>query len=115
MMEWRKSMSMAKGRIIQHQLMHDFTCKKAEDMYYQVLREEVSYFKEDKGGQQAMCEIMDKLIKESQEQARLEGERIGEAKGKIEGEALGEIKIIRNYAKEKDITFFRSSDATSCF
>ena len=74
-------------------LMHDFYCTKAEDMYYEVLREEVRYFKEEKGGQQAMCEIMDRLIKENEEKARLEGE------------TLGKIDLIKTYAAAKDMTF----------
>ena len=90
-------------------LMHDFYCTKAEDMYYEVLREEVRYFKEEKGGQQAMCEIMDRLVKENEEKARLEGkiegERIGEVRGKLEGERIGEMKVIRNYAAANDISF----------
>ena len=82
-------------------LMHDFYCTKAEDMYYEVLREEVRYFKEKKGGQQAMCEIMDRLVKENEEKARLEGEALG----RLEGERIGEMKVIRNYAAVNDISF----------
>ncbi|MFR7591758.1 MAG: hypothetical protein ACLUVC_09960, partial [Longibaculum sp.] len=47
----------------------------------------------EKGGQQAMCEIMDRLVKESEEKARLEGE------------TLGKIDLIKTYAEAKDMTF----------
>ncbi len=40
-----------------------------------------------------MCEIMDRLMKENIEKARLEGERIGE------------MKVIRNYAAANDLSF----------
>ena len=40
-------------------LMHDFMCDKAEDMYYEVLRNRVKYYKENQEGRREMCEIMD--------------------------------------------------------
>ena len=86
-------------------LMHDFYCTKAEDMYYEVLREEVRYFKEEKGGQQAMCEIMDRLIKENEEKARLEGEALGRLEGERIGEVKGKLDLIKTYAIAKDLTF----------
>ena len=86
-------------------LMHDFYCTKAEDMYYEVLREEIRYFKEEKGGQQAMCEIMDRLIKENEEKARLEGEALGRLEGERIGEVKGKLDLIKTYAIAKDLTF----------
>lgn len=105
-------------------LMHDFHCMKAEDMYYEVLRKRVRYFKESKGGKRKMCKIMDDLVKEIIEEerdeietkARLEGKMEGKREGKIEGkiegkregEILGEIKVIRNYAAANDMTFLEA-------
>ena len=43
-------------------LMHDFHCTKASDMNYNVLAERVQYLKETKGGQEQMCEAMQKLV-----------------------------------------------------
>ena len=56
-----------------------------------------------------MCEIMDRLVKENEEKARLEGEASGrlegEALGRLEGERIGEMKVIRNYAAANNISF----------
>jgi hypothetical protein len=30
--------------------MHDFKCENPDDMYYEILRNRVRYFKEDEGG-----------------------------------------------------------------
>lgn len=47
-------------------LMHDFFCDDAKEMYYSVLSERMRFFKEDKGGTQSMCEIMEELNRESE-------------------------------------------------
>ena len=44
-------------------LMHDFQCTKVEDMYYEVLRERVRYFKENEEGVRKMCQIMEDIKK----------------------------------------------------
>ena len=49
-------------------------------MYYEVLRERVKYFKEDKRGVKEMCKIWDDIKKEGKE----EGKREGLKEGKIE-------------------------------
>jgi hypothetical protein len=41
-------------------LMHDFKCTNPDDMYYEILRNRVKYFKEGKG-QEEMCEIWEKI------------------------------------------------------
>ncbi len=46
-------------------LMHDFYCTSPNEMYYNELRERVSYFKETEKGMNTMCEIVQKLIDES--------------------------------------------------
>ena len=46
------------------QLMHDFYCTKAKDMKNKVLADRVRYFKETKGGQDAMCKAMEDRIEE---------------------------------------------------
>ena len=45
-------------------LMHDFSCKKAEDILSPILRERVRVLKETEGGRQEVCEIMENRIKE---------------------------------------------------
>lgn len=52
--------------------MHDFTCDKAEDMAYNVLRETVRYYKETKEGRDEMCEIMEDLRIKTMEKTRRE-------------------------------------------
>lgn len=53
-------------------LMHDFFCRKAEDMNYEVLAERVGYFKNESGGIDAMCEILEEVKRESAEEAKIE-------------------------------------------
>ncbi|MBR1741821.1 MAG: PD-(D/E)XK nuclease family transposase [Lachnospiraceae bacterium] len=45
-------------------LMHDFFCKKAEDMLNPLLKERVHYLKETEGGKKDMCEIMEGLMEQ---------------------------------------------------
>ena len=45
-------------------LMHDFSCKKADDMKSKVLAEKVRYLKEDQKGVQNMCKIMEEFATE---------------------------------------------------
>ena len=60
-------------------LMHDMLCNDPDDMYYEVLRKRVSYFKKQEGGKRTMCEALEELITE----AKKEGEDIGEKRGEI--------------------------------
>ena len=46
-------------------LMHDFRCTDAEDMYYGQLADKVKYYKETKGGCNAMCKMMEDMRKEA--------------------------------------------------
>lgn len=45
-------------------LMQDFSCKNAEDIYYQELAEGVRHFKEEKGGREAMCRAVEEYANE---------------------------------------------------
>ena len=45
-------------------LMHDFACKKAEDMHYTSLAEQVKYYKEDPKGVEVMCKLIEDLVEE---------------------------------------------------
>ena len=53
-------------------LMHDFKCTNPNDMYYDLLRERVKYFKEDKRGVEEMCKIWDDIKKEGIQEGRIE-------------------------------------------
>lgn len=45
-------------------LMHDFACKKADDIMSPILRERVRVLKETEGGRQEVCQIMENRINE---------------------------------------------------
>ena len=78
-------------------LMHDMLCNDPDDMYYEVLRKRVSYFKRQEGGKRTMCEALEELITE----AKKEGEDIGEKRGKLIGEENGEIKKLMKLLLKK--------------
>jgi hypothetical protein len=62
-------------------LMHDFKCTNPDDMYYEILRNRVKYFKEGKG-QEEMCEIWEKI------------ENKGIVKGKLEEKISTLLKLL---------------------
>ena len=57
-------------------LMHDLRCENHEDMYDEVLKKRVRYFKQKEGGKKIMCDMMEKLEKR--------GEKRGEMKSLIQ-------------------------------
>lgn len=67
------------------QLMQDFFCKDPEDMHNKVLAERVNYLKNNREGVEKMCEIMENLMKELNEdfcnEAKAEGVKEGMEKG----------------------------------
>ena len=52
--------------------MHDFKCKNADDMYYPQLANRVNMIKNTEGGQENMCEIMDKISRKAADEATRE-------------------------------------------
>ncbi len=66
-------------------LMHDFSCIDPNEMYSEVLKRWMKYYKEEEGGVSEMCEICEQL----KEMGRVEGELIGISKGEIIGEKRG--------------------------
>ncbi|MFR1686777.1 MAG: PD-(D/E)XK nuclease family transposase [Massilimicrobiota timonensis] len=82
-------------------LMHDMLCNNPDDMYYEVLRKRVSYFKKQEGGKKTMCEALEELITEAKNEGRKEGEDIGEKRGKLIGEERGEIKKLMKLLLKK--------------
>ena len=53
-------------------LMHDFHCKKADDMKNKILADRVRYLKEDEKGVKHMCRIMEDFEKEVKEEQTIE-------------------------------------------
>ncbi len=80
-------------------LMHDMLCNDPDDMYYEVLRKRVSYFKRQEGGKKTMCEALEELITEAKNEGRKEGEDIGEKHGRI----ASVIDILKNKFPDMDL------------
>ena len=53
-------------------LMHDFHCKKADDMKNKLLADKTRYLKEDEKGVKHMCKIMEDFEKEAKEERTIE-------------------------------------------
>lgn len=53
-------------------LMHDFSCKKADDIKSGILSEKVRQLKESEKGVTNMCKIMQEFAREEREEARIE-------------------------------------------
>lgn len=51
-------------------LMHDFSCKNPEDMYYDVLAQRATYFKNTQEGREEMSEVMERFAKKYAEQVK---------------------------------------------
>ena len=45
-------------------LIHDFNCRKADDMYSSILADRLRYFKEDEKGRKEMCKVIEDLMNE---------------------------------------------------
>ena len=53
-------------------LMHDFHCKKADDMKNKLLAERARYLKENEKGVRHMCRIMEEMAKEERKERDIE-------------------------------------------
>ena len=72
-------------------LMHEMLCNDPDDMYYEVLRKRVSYFKRQEGGKKTMCEALEELITEAKNE--------GEERGRI----ASVIDILKNKFPDMDL------------
>ncbi len=50
-------------------LMHDFSCKNPDDMYYEKLAEKARYFKENEKGSEIMGDVLEKLMAKREREA----------------------------------------------
>ena len=82
-------------------LMHDMLCNDPDDMYYEILRKRVSYFKKQEGGKKTMCEALEELINEAKKEGEDIGEKRGEERGKSIGEKYGRIASVIDILKNK--------------
>lgn len=53
-------------------LMHDFSCRNPEEMFYQPLAEQARYYKESVEGVESMCGVMEEWVEELIEQEKKE-------------------------------------------
>ena len=67
------------------QLVHDFGCVRSADIYNDLLKKQVHFFKETEGGRTEMCEIVEKAAEQIAE--RKAKEKVLEAK-------LEDIKVV---------------------
>ncbi|WP_304646410.1 hypothetical protein [uncultured Dubosiella sp.] len=74
-------------------LMHDFHCTNPDDMFYDELREAVSYFKKEPEVVNAMCEIMREFERESRNKEREEGMSY-EKIARITNQSLSKVKSV---------------------
>ena len=66
-------------------LMHDFFCRDANEMYYAPLAQRMKLLKEDKGGAIPMCEVVEELMRDLNQDVIRQSEARGEARAKEEG------------------------------
>jgi len=77
-------------------LMHDFACTSPAEMYYDVLRDRVRFFKESKEGVVIMSKVMEEL--------RLESFQEGKAEGIVEGKAEGKKSVVESMLADGSLT-----------
>ena len=58
-------------------LVHDLLCRDAAKMYFDVLRKQVSQFKNSEEGRRTMCEAVERIAERRAAESRAEGERKG--------------------------------------
>ena len=86
-------------------LMHDFSCKKPEDMKNAILAEKVRHLKEDDKGVKHMCKIMEDFGKEEREEGKFETIATLLESGKMSEEEIAELykltddqmKLVKEY------------------
>ncbi len=93
-------------------LMHDMLCNNPDDMYYEVLRKRVSYFKKQEGGKKTMCEALEELINEAKNEGRKEGEDIGEKRGEEQGEIKKLMKLLLKKFPNKNFEWVKECSKT---
>ena len=77
-------------------LMHDFRCKKSDEMYFDVLAERTKKLKESPEGRRYMGDVMEKLY--------MEGRADGKVEGKSEGKAEERDERIRALMETMNLT-----------
>ena len=63
--------------------MHDFHCKSAGEMFYEPIAEQVKYYKEEEGGNGAMCRLVEDFGKGERQDEKVEMAKRMIAKNKL--------------------------------
>jgi len=66
-------------------LMHDFLCSNAAEMYFDVLKRQVSQFKNSEEGRHDMCEAVEEFAEKIAVRREARGKREGKREGRREG------------------------------
>lgn len=65
-------------------LMHDLYCSDPKDIVHKELADRVRYYKEDEGGVETMCQLLDEMRNEAEERGRSAGKREGKREARIQ-------------------------------
>ena len=66
-------------------LVHDLLCRDAAEMHFDVLKNQVSQFKNSEEGRRFMCEAFERIEALGKREGMREGKRVGKREGKREG------------------------------
>ena len=94
-------------------LMHDMRCTEVEDMYYEELREEARYYKEDEGGIEKMCKLFDEVEQRGIETGKREGILLGQQIGEQKGIEMNRIASIQSLMKNLNLSIEEAMEALS--
>lgn len=82
-------------------LMHDFSCKNPDDMYYKILADSTRYYKEDEEGVFAMCRIMEELIDGEKKESAVRLLKLGKLSDEEIAIGLGlDIEVVKTLKAE---------------
>lgn len=91
-------------------LMHDFYCKKPEEMYYKELAERSGYFKNSQKGVSDMCGILREVEAEGIEKGIEKGIKKGIEKGIEMGTDKSRVEIIKKLMQDKKCSLDEAMD-----
>ena len=94
-------------------LMHDMRCTEVKDMYYEELREEARYYKEDEGGIEKMCKLFDEVEQRGIETGKREGILLGQQIGEQKGIEMNRIASIQSLMKNLNLSIEEAMEALS--
>ncbi len=85
-------------------MLHDFRCKKPDEVYNKSLAEGIKHFKESEEGRTEMRDPLEEYAKEYAKEAEAKGEKRGEKLGEKRGEKKNLIQNIKKLMKNMNLT-----------